>query len=176
MSNPLTEEDLKHIQNRRDAADRLGKGDYAAQKCSALVFLEAVRIQGMEDRSALLDEIARLTTEVARLDGEVKFFDATTSHEASDMWAVVLKERADNTQLREALEGSSRIVEKYKDACMEWAKESHHKGNRQDKEFWERRAKSMANLLLMTEQALTPKQDQENEIIEKPLDKNNQIG
>ncbi len=62
------------------------------------------------------------------------------------------KERA--KRLRDVLEGSSRIVEKYKDACMEWAKESHHKGGRQDTEFWERRAKSMAILLTMNEQAL----------------------
>lgn len=63
----------------------------------------------------------------------------------------------ENKRLREALDGSSRIVEKYKDACMEWAKESRRKGTRQNKEFWERRAKSMANLLIMNQQALKEK-------------------
>lgn len=66
-------------------------------------------------------------------------------------------------QLREALEGSNRIVEKYKDACMEWAKEAHHKGVRQVTEFWERRVKSMANLLVMISQALTQKEPNEEE-------------
>ena len=69
----------------------------------------------------------------------------------------------DNERLREALDGSSRIVEKYRDSCMEWAKESHHKGNRQNKEFWERRAKSMANLLIMNANALAPKEESPND-------------
>jgi hypothetical protein len=59
--------------------------------------------------------------------------------------------------LRNRLQESSRIVEKYKDACMEWAKESHHKGKTQNRLFWERRAKSMAVLLKDIKQALSGK-------------------
>ena len=72
--------------------------------------------------------------------------------------------KAENKALWEALGGSSRIVEKYKDACMEWAKEAQHKGIRQVKEFWERRAKSMANLLIMNQQALKPDKESDHEV------------
>ncbi len=70
----------------------------------------------------------------------------------------------ENKALREALGGSSRIVEKYKDACMEWAKEAQHKGLRQVKEFWERRAKSMANLLIMNQEALKSDKESDHEV------------
>ncbi len=64
------------------------------------------------------------------------------------------KVKEENEGLRGRLRESSRIVEKYKDACFEWAKESHHKGNRQNKEFWERRTKSMTVLIADIKQAL----------------------
>ncbi len=62
--------------------------------------------------------------------------------------------QAENALLRERLQESSRIVEKYKDACMGWAKDSHHKGKKQNTLFWSRRAKSMAVLLNDIKQAL----------------------
>ncbi len=129
-----------------------------------------------QDIPALLDEIERLELASVQWVFCPKCKHGVSSADTMDgfhdcgaktipMWSEERRKNCrlqeENTRLRGALEGSSRIVEKYKDACMEWAKESHHNGKRQDKEFWERRAKSMANLLVMISQALTPKEQDE---------------
>ena len=49
--------------------------------------------------------------------------------------------------LREYLNKLEGVAESYKISCMNWAKESHQKGNRENKEFWEKKAKSIAELL-----------------------------
>jgi len=51
-------------------------------------------------------------------------------------------------ELVEALDKAGRIVEKYKDACFEFAKESHHRGNGDNTKFWENRTKSMVRLII----------------------------
>ena len=98
-----------------------------------------------------------------------------THHYACDCREAKFAEiEAENKKLREALERASRIVEKYKDACFEWAKESHHKGNTPNRIFWEKRTKSMANLLIEIKQALTDIPEQspwinvEDRLPEKP--------
>ena len=63
-------------------------------------------------------------------------------------WAYWVEEMEGQANyLRDYLNKLESVAEKYKTSCMNWAKESHQKGNRENKEFWEKKAKSIAKLL-----------------------------
>lgn len=53
-----------------------------------------------------LDRINKLRADLKQAQREVMLFDQSTSQEASEMWAVVLKERAEIKRLREDLRNS----------------------------------------------------------------------